>query len=553
MKKIYKSIICTIIAAALLPVTSCNEDLTTNSSTDLSGDVLLTKTVGLNMLLRGAYNNLLFGEKTYGGQEAGTYVGIPGFNLYYDISGEDIMATKYYGMSPEYCYEFNPTRTNGAETTADKIWRMMYLIINQANQILDAIPDAEGAQEEKTALEGQCKAMRGICYFHLVMNYQQTYAIAKQKRGVILRTSGSQPIDLGFSSVEDCYKQIVTDLTEAKSLLANFKRNDIWQVNADVATGYLARVYQVMQNWQGALNEAASLYAKYSTLMTKEQWCSGHCDISVPEIIWAVVNTNLSNNGDNTEFAYWHNQDPSYGENMSDGPIYNYLSLFVDQKYVDLFDESDYRGTKCTKTWKEGDPDTNLVTDADEKGVMFWHRTRAQQAWRNKWAYNKFKYYGDDGLGSKGQRNYADYSILRSSEMLLIKAEAEANLNNPDAKASLNILQAARDAALTTASDKNELLEAIYKERRKELLGEGVTGMYDLVRLQKTLTRHAETASNPSGHFLHGTTNLDPTGDPTVFVMPSNDYRYFCQIPINEFANNKAVNEATDQNPSRGQ
>ncbi|MDR0537962.1 MAG: RagB/SusD family nutrient uptake outer membrane protein [Tannerellaceae bacterium] len=552
MKQIYKSVISILFAAvALLPTTSCNDDLATNSSTDVSGDLLLTKTVGLNMLLRGAYNNLLFGEKTYGAQEAGTYVGIPGFNLYYDITGEDIMATKYYGMSPEDCYQFAPNRTNAAQT-ADKIWRMMYLIINQANLILDALPTAEGPQDEKTALEGQCKAFRGICYFHLIMNYQQTYAIAKQKRGVILRLSETQPLDLGFSSVEDCYKQIVTDLTEAKSLLANFKRTDKWQVNADVATGYLARVYQVMQNWQGALNEAESLYKKYGTLMTKEEWCGGHCNIEVAEIIWAVVNTNLSNNGDNTEFAYWHNQDPGYGEGMSDGPIYNFLSLFVDQKYVELFDDTDYRGTKCTKTWKEGDPMENHVTNDDEKGVMFWHRTGAQQAWRDKWAYNKFKYYGDDGLGGKGQRNFADYSILRSSEMLLIKAEAEANLGKAEAITSLNALQSARNANLTKAMEKSALLEAIYVERRKELLGEGVTGMYDLVRLQRTLTRHTETIANPAGHFLHGITNLDPTADPNVFIMPSNDYRYFCQIPINEFSNNKAVNEATDQNPSRG-
>jgi hypothetical protein len=360
---------------------------------------------------------------------------------------------------------------------------------------------------------------------------------------------------MGFSTVEETYTQIVKDLTEAKAHLANFERTEKWQINADIASGYLARVYQVMGNWQGALNEANAVYTKYSTLMTKEQWCGGHCDITVPEVIWAVVNTEISNNGDNTEFCYWHNQDPSYGENMRDGPIFNFLSLLVDQGYVDLFDDTDYRGTKCTKAWYEGidDHQSDHVSDADEKDKMFWHRTRASVLMgRDKWAYNKFKYYGDNGLGEKGSRDLADYSILRSSEMLLVKAEAEANLGNTDqAKTSLNILQATRQAQPTTTTAKDELLEAIYVERRKELLGEGVTGMYDLVRLQKDLIRKVQSDTNPAGHFLWGTTNLDKVDDAT-WKMPSNDYRYFCQIPLAEFANNSAIDESVDQNPITG-
>jgi hypothetical protein len=533
----------------MLTASSCDEELTTGSSVDVSGGALTANTASLNMLLRSAYVNLLFGELTAGGQEVGTYVGIPGFNLYYDLSGQDAVVTKNYGMSPEDCYQFATNRTN-AGLYGIKIWRMMYLIINQTNAVLDALPEADGEQAEKDALEGQCKAIRGICYFHLIMNYQQTYSIAKNKRGVILRTSGTQPLDLGFSTVQECYDLIVSDLSDAKTKLSGFARGDKWQVNADVATGYLARVYQVMERWDDALREATALFNKYNTLMTKDEWCGGHSNIEVAEIIWASVNTNLSAHG-NSQFQYWHNQDPDYGEGMSDGPIYNFLAIFVDQKYVDLFDNTDYRGTKCTKTWNEGDPDSNHVTNADTKNVMFWHRTRAQSIWRNKWAFNKFKYYGDEP-GGIAQRDLADYSIMRSAEMLLIKAEAEANLGNANALATLNTLQTARNAQLTTVTDKEQLLEAIYVERRKELLGEGVTGMYDNVRLKKDMYRYGETDDNPAGHFFWGLTNLDAAGA-NVAKMPSNDYRYFCQIPVNEFANNNAIDEATDQNPFSGQ
>jgi hypothetical protein len=555
MKSIYKSL--GMLAVVLILSTgSCNEALTTDSSVDVTGAQITGRVDGLEKILRAGYNNFLHGEHTYGGSDAATYVGIPGLNLYYDISGEDIMATHNNGISVEDSYEFSYARAGGSRS--DRIWRMYYTVINQANTVLDYLPDASGAQAAKDALEGQSKAMRAICYFHIVMTHQQTYALAKAKRGVILRTSLiDQPIDLGFSTVEETYAQIVKDLTEAKTLLAGFNRSEKWQLNADVATGYLARVYQVMQNWQGALTEASALYSKYNTLMTKEQWCGGHCDIEVPEIIWAVVNTSLSNNGEETPFCHWYNQDPSYGEGMMDGPIYSFQSLLVDQNYVDLFDNTDYRGTRCDKRWIDDESiNFNHVTDADEKGVMFWHRTRAQERWREKWTYNKFKYYGplgDDGSGTKAQHNYACYSILRSSEMLLIKAEAEANLNNSsDALASLNTLQTLREAQPTTTTDKNALLEAIYVERRKELLGEGVTGMYDLLRLQKDLIRHVESATNPSGHFTWGLTNLDEI-DNLTGKMPSNDYRYICQIPLMEFTNNSATDASKEQNPPRGQ
>ncbi len=551
MKKIYKTIGLLSLAVCPLIFGGCDDELTTEDAQKVSSTTILSSATGLNMALNSAYNTLLMGDNGAGSQNDACYAGVAGFAMHYDLGGADIMSTTNYGGSPESAYKFLSERTM-ASGDASRIWLNMYKVINQVNQIIDALPEAVGEETLKSEIKGQALAMRGISFFHLIMNYQQTYAIAQNKRGIILRTSSADETNKGFATVKESYDQIIDDLTAAKTLLSNYQRDEKWRINADVISGMLARVYQVMGNWQGALTEATSVYRKYNTLMTKEEWYSGFDMLMAngcKELIWGVKYTNLTNISSNTEFNYWYNQDPSYGEAMQEGPVYNFINLLVDQKYVDLFDETDYRGTRCDKTEK--------VTDADVKEVMFWHRTANGDAdIRARWVYNKMKTYGD-GNGAKQAHSYGiDFPLMRGSEMLLIMAEAEAHLGNTASALSLlNSLQVAREAKPTDESDQKKLLEKIYIERRKELLGEGVTGIYDLLRLQQPLVRYGSTKANPAGHYSWGMAQLDgyngsdaqPKG-----TLASNDYRFIMQIPQLEIANNEAVSES-DQNPFRGQ
>lgn len=554
MKKIYikyKTFAMFSLALFTTSFCGCNDELTTEDSQKVSSETVLSSTTGLNMVLNSTYKCLLMGDNGAGSQNDACYAGLAGLAMHYDLGGADIMSTTNYGGSPESTYKFLSERTM-ASGDADRIWTNMYKVINQSNQIINALSDATGSEAEKNAIRGQAFAMRGISYFHLIMNYQQTYAIAKSKRGVILRTSSTDDSNMGFSTVQQCYDQIVSDLTTAKSALSSYSRDEKWRIDTDVVSGILARVYQVMGDWQNALSEAASVYQKYGILMSKDEWYSGFDMLMTDgcaELVWGVQFTNLSNISSNTEFNYWYNQDPSYGEAMQDGPVYNFINLLVDQKYVDLFDDTDYRGTRCDKT--------SGVTDEDEKNVMFWHRTANGDAeTKAKWAYNKMKTYGD-GAEAKQAHSYGiDFPLMRASEMLLIMAEAEANLGNTtQALSYLNTLQAARQAKQTIDMEKTTLLNKIYIERRKELLGEGVVGIYDLLRLQQPLIRYGATIANPAGHYSWGMAQLDgyngsdaePKG-----ILQSNDYRFIMQIPQLEIANNEAISTA-DQNPFSGQ
>ena len=554
MKKIFISIVLVVFGAIIC---GCDKQLTTHDATKVDSSTFTTSTAGLNQVLTATYKAFLMGAGE--SQTGASYQGVSGFLMYYDMMGSDVTVNEWYGASPEPIYEFKPSRREAA-SGASNIWSKMYHIINMSNIIVDAAPETSGSDSEKNALIGQAKAMRAFAYFHLIMNYQQTYAMAKDKRGVILRLHPDDDPNLGFSTVGQCYDQIVADLQDAETKLSGFNRSEKWEVDASVAAGMLARVYQVMGNWSGAYAEAKKVYDKYGTLMSKEQWCSGMDHLmedGCSELVWGVKYTNLSNVSSNTVFNNWYNFDPSYGEGLNDGPMYHFLDIFVDDSYVKLFegDDTDYRGTKCDKT--EG------VTDEDEMNVMFWHRSAnaLHDRVNAKWAYNKLKSYGDGTYEQHTNGNHVygiSVPMMRGSEMLLIMAEAAAHepgLGN--ALQLLNTLQNARQVKEPTSGVSGaDLLEAIYVERRKELLGEGVTGSYDLLRLQRPLVRYgASAANNYAGHFPWGLTEMDgyngadsqPQG-----TIPSNDYRFLCQIPQMEIANNEAVS-SSDQNPIKGQ
>ncbi|MDR2272199.1 MAG: RagB/SusD family nutrient uptake outer membrane protein [Sphingobacterium sp.] len=533
MKKIFKTINFTILASSLLFMGSCKDFLDTNTSVDTEEGMALSSAGQLQMVLTSAYRQLYFNDQ---GADR-VYAGLPGLQMYVDLGGADIISHDNMGGTQVQSYEYDPTIRLMAGNS-DAIWSMMYKIINQTNKIIHAVPAAQGDEAIKKQILGQAKAIRGICYFHLIQNYQQTYMIAKEnpaeKKGVILRLDPKEDLNLPRATVQEVYDQILADLGESKTLLKGFGRSDKWTINEDIVSGQLARVYLVMNNWQGALTEATAVYNKYSQLMTRDQYRSGFDDAitnAYPEVVWAMKFTATNNLGGSTQFNFWFNQDEKYGEGYDQGPIYSFLDFFVDGQYEKLFEKTEDR-------------------------YQFWKRTKNTNTLvSTKWAYDKYKHYGDANGGVQGNTR-PEVTLMRGSEMLLIMAEASAQLNNGMGLSYLNRLQTARGVKnLTKAAAGNPLLEAIYVERRKELLCEGVTGLYDLLRLQKPLTRIQETPTYVEGHYTWGMKNLygwDPKSPNPTGTIPSNDYRFICQIPQLEMTRNTALTEK-DQNPSEGQ
>jgi hypothetical protein len=527
MKKVFISFLFLIFTGILF--TGCDDQLTTSSFVDISDSEVLGSVPQLNKVLTSAYKQLYFNDKS-----ERVYSGLPGFQMYVDLGGSDIICHTNMGgqQLTSYQYASGKTITTGE---ASAIWTWAYNVINLANIIVTNIDEAEGVESAKQQIKGQALAMRGIMYFHLIQNYQQTYAVAKNKRGVILRTSSNDEAHKSFSTVEEIYTQIVSDLSSAKSLLTDYHPEELWFINSEICSGILARVYLVMQNWDGAYSESKTVYDRHNTLLTRDEYRSGFDEMisgGYNEVVWAMKYTPNNEIGGATQFNFWFNQDESYGEGYADGPIYSFLDFFSDSKFVELFEKNDDR-------------------------YQFWQRTKnANSEINTKWAFDKYKHYGLDKGTVIGSATYPEVCLMRGAEMLLIMTEAAARANREaEALQLLNRLQTARNATPTIHGSGNDLLEDIYLERRKELICEGQAGFYDLVRLQKRLVRYRETAANPGGHYLWGVQYLNgynASAAEPIGYLESNDYRFFCQIPQMEILNNNALSEA-DQNPYEGQ
>ncbi|MDL2245742.1 RagB/SusD family nutrient uptake outer membrane protein [Parabacteroides sp. OttesenSCG-928-J18] len=487
MKKIINSIRLTgLVALIALMVTSCSDFLNVSPSTSVADTDVFNTIAGAQAALNGSYYHMrAFGS---GGVNSYDDWGVPSIQMISDACGEDIIMRGGW-----YIYNYNYWgETRGDIFRSGQLWRFHYQLINNVNSILAYTDDCSGSEIEKQHIKGQAHAIRGWAYFNLARLFQQTYIIAKNMPGVpiYLEPTTDQTEGKPRGTLEETYKQIVADLTAAETMLEGFDRgNRINNFDQSVTQGVLAQVYQVMHNWPKCEEYAKKLLSKYP-LTSNEQYLGGFSDETVPSWIWGMRQSEEQNMGDYSPYAMWANGTRK---------CFSFVGWYSADKFVELFDQDDIR-------------------------------YQFERWWDVLWASYKFR-DNDECRGS--------IVFMRTEEMLLAAAEACAYQGKEkEAKELLWKLQEMRNATRTEASG-NDLLEAIWLERRKEMYGEG-HALFDLVRTQKPLVRAG---------------NHDAYGGSHQF--PARSWRFIFQIPNTELLNNDALVDdiwpAGDQNPYSGE
>jgi hypothetical protein len=495
--KFLKTTILFLLPAALL-LSSCKKEyFNTSPSGSLTDDQVYSSTANIDALVNGTMRYLM---------ENSTSQDNPGYSailLSQEAMGSDaVLRDGVYGYYATYSF------TDPFDNTTRRalfFWTLQYKVIDNCNNIIAKVDGASGTDADKNYLKGQALALRGFVYLNLVRQYQFTYAKDKTAKAVPLYTTPTSPgsTPQPRATVDAIYKQVVTDLTQAETLLAGYKRPTKDRPDQSVVRGLLARTYLTMENWTQAANYAALARTNYP-IMSATDYLGGFNDVSNVEWLWGHPQTSTQNLGGASFFAY-----------IDVTPATGYRSVMADPNFRKLFDDKDVRKTLFTP-----------VTDTTD-ALVGWLK------------YTKFVNKTDQS---------GHIPLMRSSELTLIQAESNARLNNlGDAVNELNEIRVKRNlpAVVATSYNQTSLIEEILLERRRELWGEGFQ-LPDLLRLQRPVVRIASTETlqikRANGTFktipLKGHLQLN-FPDKSSFV-PNSPY-YLFSIPINEINNNPSL------------
>ena len=295
--------------------------------------------------------------------------------------------------------------------------------------------------------------MRAFCHFDLVKMFAQPYTYKKDALGVpvMLVTENGQP---ARNTVEEVYTQIVADLKEAETLMAdNYSREGAIDAaaawNKTSIQALLSRVYLYMGEWQNA--------ADYATKVIN----SGKYSLLSGDKYLAMFTQNTSAKGDEIIFqmyssiknSYWDGsgwEQMSYITTPADGGNGS-ADVCASEDLIALFEEGDIR--------------LNLY------------------ALMNNTDWFTLKYAGKEGSAVPKENNTP---IIRLSEMYLNRAEAIYNgavISGVTAADDLATLAAKRGIEAPSPSE-----TAILEERRRELAFEGHI-LHDLKRTGNGVVR----------------------------------------------------------------
>ena len=438
-------------------------------------------------------NELTFAEFDYLDKAGAALYGMMQSYLWYD--GQFILQSELRAgnaknptsMSGSGRYR-NDTQWNYNESSTSSLWSYAYYTIARANNVinnLEGVAGGEVSQQQVNNLKAEALFIRALCHFDLVITYCQPYN--NQTDGnlgvpLVLVTKNGKP---ARSPKNEVYDQIVIDLLDAESLIAdNYTRADATDkaavVSKQAIQALLSRVYLYMEQWQKAADYATKVInsGKYSLTGTNS-YVGMFSAATAPagcEIILEVYGSDKN--------EYW------------DDSGWTHLS------YLTSLDGS---GDICaTKDLY------NLFEDGDVRKDFFE---------QNENDYFYVKYVGKAGANPR----QSNVPLLRLSEMYLNRAEAIVNgasISGVSAESDLKELATKRGATPSAATK-----TGVFTDRRKELAFEGHI-VYDYARTNTSISR----------------TDFDELNNKDV---PYPSYMWAMPIPKRELD----VNENMVQNP----
>lgn len=542
MRNINRNLIVrTIFAMTLVIASGCEDILEFQPATSLSDVTAFSTASTIELAVVGVYNAAQSGFYA-GGQVRGYPFGAAHVEQG-DNRGEDVISTQaFYGITYDAAY--SPTTQNN-----DFMWQTLYALINQANVVHAGLekttPSVTLSQSLIDNYKGEMLFLRALAHHELLKHFARPYFDnpTATNGGVVIRitpvTGGAaadEGAQLGRSTVQDVYDQIIADLDDAESLLPETRSSvslKISRATKAAAVAIKTRIYLHMGDWTNVIEEGDKLakelvapfspaagYGSYSLTASPMGPFTSAGSKNNTESIFSIENNDIDNPGVNGSLPSMYS--------VSKAPIVGRALVCISPV---LWNNTWFLSTDLRKS--------SSMVDDDAAGP---------------------------GRAAKFSKKYSDVTartdnapVIRYAEVLLNMAEAiQRQAGAPDARA-LALLNAVRNRSVTTVPDQftigsfataSDLILAVLRERRIEFVCEGLR-WGDIHRLAQDPT------FSPGGiplKALRTVTNWSTfyTGDPATVIstqaaIPYSDGRFLWPIPASETTVNPVL--AAQQNP----
>jgi len=346
------------------------------------------------------------------------------------------------------------------------IWPSFWESINYANTVLDRVPDMDIDENVKNRVIGEAHAIRAMIYFHLVNWFGGMPEVT---------TTKETPLEIPRQSVESNYTLIENDLKKAldllpdKSTLISMGETDYGRVTSGAAWSLLARAYLQQGKW----TECAAA--------TLEVINSGEYSLEPDYLdIFSLSNVGFANTEVIWVLPFIAGTSPVVDANVLLVYLWRAPEISDYNAYYDW--NGDIRVTTGFYTsFETGDKRREGLfgsTDGTANPIML------------------LKYPPDPS--TDGFNSGTDYPLVRYADVLLMRAEALANLK--DIEGAVDEVNKVRARAGLPDLDPDNytsvsLLNHIHNERRWELYFEG-HAKRDMIRMSKdNLIEYIKTQS----------------------------------------------------------
>jgi hypothetical protein len=338
-----------------------------------------------------------------------------------------------------------------------ELWRQSYDVINRANIAIDKIQGNENITEPlRTRLVNESKFIRALMYFNLVRWFGGVPIILHETTSL-----DKESLYVAKSTESEVYTQIINDLKDAESLPApdQYSASDVGRITSGAAKSLLAKVYLTQENWQ--------LAAEKSKEVIDSEW------YELFDSFADVFNVATKNGKEHILSAQFKGYFNFYG-NMLGGTAAPNEVPGINGDYADALNLPS--GLYAS------------FADADERKAVTFVTQLVSPVNGNMYTFEPHlhKYYDATTPASPGESS-KNTPIIRYAEVLLIHAEALGQLEGATAEAYASVDAVRVRAGLEKLADispglsKEDFREAVYEERRKELVYE-YQRWFDLAR-----------------------------------------------------------------------